>query len=52
MTLVPHLINLLGKRTIRASVGFAELRQGSTNRKELARQVQSEVLKLKETFAA
>lgn len=52
MTLVPHLINLLSKRAIRASVGFTELRQGSSNRKELARQFHSEVLRLKASFAA
>lgn len=52
MTLLPHLINLLSKRAIRASVGFTELRQGSSNRKELARQLHSEVLKLKASFAA
>lgn len=52
MTLVPHLLNLLSKRAIHASVGFTELRQGSTNRKELARQLRSEVLRLKESFAA
>lgn len=51
MTLLPHLINLLSKRAIRASVGFTELRQGSLNRKELARQLHSEVLKLKASFA-
>jgi 1-acyl-sn-glycerol-3-phosphate acyltransferase len=51
MTLVRHLINLLSKRAIRASVGFTELRQGSTNRKELARQLHSEVLRLKEDFS-
>jgi 1-acyl-sn-glycerol-3-phosphate acyltransferase len=48
MTLVPHLINLLGKRTVRASVRFTQLREGSTNRKELARQLHSEVMRLKE----
>jgi 1-acyl-sn-glycerol-3-phosphate acyltransferase len=52
MTLVPHLINLLSKRAIRASVRFTEFRRSSTNRKELARQLRSEVLKLKEAFAA
>lgn len=52
MTLMPHLVNLLGKRAIRASVTFTELRQGSKNRKELARQLHSEVLRLKEAFAA
>lgn len=52
MTLLPHLINLLSKRAIRASVRFTELRRSSTNRKELARQLHSEVLRLKEAFAA
>ena len=51
MTLLPHLINLLSKRTIRASVSFTQFRQGSTNRKELARQLHSEVMRLKEAFA-
>lgn len=51
MTLVPHLINLLSKRAIRVSVRFAELHQGSSNRKELAKQLRLEVLKLKEAVA-
>jgi len=51
MTLVPHLINLLSKKTIRASVRFTQLREGSTDRKELARQLHSEVLRLKESPA-
>jgi 1-acyl-sn-glycerol-3-phosphate acyltransferase len=51
MTLVPHLINLLGKRRIYATVSFSKLRSGSANRKELARQLRSEVLKLKEALA-
>ena len=44
MTLLPHLINLLSK----ASVRFTRIGRGSTNRKELARQLHSEVLRLKE----
>jgi 1-acyl-sn-glycerol-3-phosphate acyltransferase len=52
MSLVPHLINLLSKRSIRASVRFTELRQGSTNRKELARRLHSEALGLKQALAA
>jgi lyso-ornithine lipid O-acyltransferase len=48
MTLVPHLINLLSKRTVRASLRFVQVRDGSKDRKELARQLHSEVLKLKE----
>jgi 1-acyl-sn-glycerol-3-phosphate acyltransferase len=51
MTLVPHLINLLSKRTVRTSLSFAQLREGSSNRKELARQLHSAVLKLRETPA-
>jgi lyso-ornithine lipid O-acyltransferase len=51
MTLLPHLANLIGKRAIRASVRFTPLHPGNADRKELARQLHSEVLKLKETFA-
>lgn len=48
MTLVPHLFNLLSKRTIRASVRFKQLHESSTDRKELSRQLHSEILRLKE----
>ncbi len=51
MTLVPHLVNLLSKRAVRATVGFTELREGSTHRKELARQLHFEVLSLKQAVA-
>ena len=51
MTLVPHLINLLSKRTIRAYVRFTQLRESSTDRKELAKQLHSEILRLKEAPA-
>jgi 1-acyl-sn-glycerol-3-phosphate acyltransferase len=51
MTLVPHLINLLSKKKIHASVSFTQLREGSTDRKELARQLHSEILRLKESVA-
>lgn len=51
MTFLPHLLNLLSKRVVRTSVRFGQLRSGSTNRKELARQLHSEVLKLMETPA-
>jgi len=51
MTLVPHLINLLSKRTIRASVSFTQMREASTDRKLLARQLHSEILRLKEVPA-
>ena len=51
MTLLPHLINLLSKRTVRVSVQFTQLRQGSMNRKNLARQLHAEVLRLKAAIA-
>jgi 1-acyl-sn-glycerol-3-phosphate acyltransferase len=46
-TLLPHLINLLSKRTIKAEVRFTQLREASVDRKELAKQLHSEVLRLK-----
>jgi len=46
-TLLPHLINLLSKRTIKAEVRFKQLREASTDRKELAKQLHSEILRLK-----
>jgi 1-acyl-sn-glycerol-3-phosphate acyltransferase len=49
MTLLPHLLNLLSKRGVRASVRFAPIQNGSMDRKELARQLHSEVLRLKTT---
>jgi 1-acyl-sn-glycerol-3-phosphate acyltransferase len=49
MKMLPHALNLLSKRSIRASVRFTQLREGSTDRKELARQLHSEVLRLKES---
>lgn len=51
MTLVPHLFNLLSKKIIRAQVSFTPIREGSTDRKELARQLHSEILRLKEAPA-
>ena len=47
MTLVPHLLNLLGKRNITAHVSFAEVKEPASDRKELARQLQAEVVRLK-----
>ena len=38
----------IGKRTVRVSVRFTQVSDGSKDRKELARQLHSEVLKLKE----
>jgi hypothetical protein len=48
MIFVPHLLNLLSKRRIQASVRFGKVERMSTNRKELARQLHSEVVRLKE----
>jgi len=44
----PHMLNLLGKRTLRATVRFARFDSDVTDRKEVARLVREEVLKLKE----
>jgi len=49
MTLVPHLINLLGKRGIRTRLRLGQLSGGSTDRKELARQLHARVVGLRET---
>jgi len=51
MTLLPHLLNLLGKRGLDARLCFTELREVSPDRKHLARQLHSEVLRLKESFS-
>ena len=46
MTFFPHLINLMTKRQIRAQVGFAPVAQPASDRKELARQLREEVIRL------
>jgi 1-acyl-sn-glycerol-3-phosphate acyltransferase len=51
MTLVPHLINLCSKRVVQASVHFKQLREGNADRKQLARQLHAEVLRMKHAFA-
>jgi len=43
MTLLPHLLNLLSKRTVRATVRFSQVPAPSPDRKELARQLHAEV---------
>ena len=48
MTFFPHMLNLLSKRGVQASVRFAPFERSRTNRKELAQQLRSEVLRLKE----
>ncbi len=52
MTLVPHLINLCSKRAVQASVHFNHLREGNADRKQLARQLHAEVLRMKQAVAS
>jgi len=51
MTLVPHLINLLAKRHVQASVRFFQSAQKNMRRKELATQLHAAMLRLKETHS-
>ena len=46
-TFFPHLLNLLGKRTVHATVRFAPVQRTGANRKQLAVQLREEILKLK-----
>jgi 1-acyl-sn-glycerol-3-phosphate acyltransferase len=46
-TFFPHLLNLLGKRTVRANVRFAPVQRTGVDRKQLAVQLREEILKLK-----
>ena len=46
-TFFPHLLNLLGKRAIRATVSFAPVQRTGADRKQLAVQLRGEILKLK-----
>jgi len=52
MTLVPHLINLLSKRGLRASIRFTQTSAGSSDRKQIARQLHAEILQIKTALAA
>jgi lyso-ornithine lipid O-acyltransferase len=52
MTLVPHLINLLSKRGLRASIRFTQTSAGSSDRKQIARQLHAEILQMKTALAA
>ena len=45
-TLVPHLIKLLSKRAVKASVAFAKVPNTWRDRKKLAAQLRSEVSQL------
>ena len=51
MTLVPHLLNLLGKGGLDARLRLTELRGGSPDRKHLARQLHSAVILLKQSIS-
>lgn len=46
-TFFPHLLNLLGKRVVRATVRFAPVQRTGADRKQLALQLREEILKLK-----
>jgi len=46
-TFFPHLLNLLGKRAVRATVRFAPFQRTGVDRKQLALQLREEILKLK-----
>jgi len=46
MTMLPHMLNLLSKRRIEASVSFNRIPEGSNDRKELAKQMHAAVLSL------
>ena len=48
MTLLPQLINLLDKSSVSARLSCVRIDQPAANRKDLARQLHSEVLRLKE----
>lgn len=52
MTLVPHLVNLLSKRGLRAAIRFTQSAAGSSDRKQIARQLHSEMLQMKTALAA
>ncbi len=51
MTLLPHLLNLLGKARVRAKVVFSETTVRSADRKELARAARNEVVRIKDRLA-
>jgi 1-acyl-sn-glycerol-3-phosphate acyltransferase len=50
MTLLPHVWNMLGKKTIRARIAFGEPMQASGDRKSLGATLHEEVVRLKESF--
>jgi lyso-ornithine lipid O-acyltransferase len=46
MTFFPHLVNLMKQRRVSARVGFAPVSKPASERKELARQLHAEVVRL------
>lgn len=52
MTLLPHLLRLLGKRAVNAQLSCTRVTPVSGDRKELARQLHAEVVRLKRTCPA
>ena len=44
----PHLLNLLGKKSIRATLRFGKFQRTTDDRKELAKQLRAAVSELKE----
>jgi 1-acyl-sn-glycerol-3-phosphate acyltransferase len=51
MTLVPHLINLLGKCFVRVRLSCVRIDRPAADRKDLARQLRAEMLRLKERIS-
>ena len=51
-TFFPHMLNLLSKRLVRATVQFGQFSERSRDRKELARRLRAEILGLKEKSGA
>ena len=49
MTLAPHLIKLFSKNGIQAHVAFTQLERNAHSRKELARDLHSHVVRLKDS---
>ncbi|MGB7957337.1 MAG: lysophospholipid acyltransferase family protein [Minisyncoccia bacterium] len=47
-TFFPHMLNLLGKRRVRASVQFGQFLERSLERKDLAQRLRAAILELKE----
>ena len=47
MTLVPHLLNLLSKTGIKSKLNFKKFEPDGRNRKELARELQREIIRLR-----